>query len=200
MRGGCTGIPSPAGHPPPPAPYQPRNAPRPALTPPVSRPGRECRRWARSTGRRSTVARRQPSGPDLASPGDARVIRRSPSQLTALRRVPVGRPPPARPGGRQSGGGEVVCRTGVARPAYGVREQGGGHATMTAGYAETGPAGPGDPAPHQPRTGPLPPRTDGPPTGGLPGASHGVPPTSNLPAVSVPPTTRVARRPFTVML
>src|SRR2546421_7818568 len=94
------------------------------------------RRW---TPARS-VARLLPSGPDLASPGDARVIRRSPSQLTALRRVPVGRPPPARPGGRQSGGGGGGFPTRGGRAAFCVRGGGGGGATGAGGDAGSRPA------------------------------------------------------------
>src|SRR2546421_7095727 len=97
------------------------------------------RRW---TPARS-VARLLPSGPDFASPGDARVIRRSPSQLTALRRVPVGRPPPARPGGRQSGGGGGGFPTRGGRAGHRVRGAGGGGATRAAGDAGTGPGGAG---------------------------------------------------------
>ena len=71
---------------------------------------------------------------------------------------------------------------------------------MTAGYAETGPAGPEGRAPHEPGTGPLPPRTDGPPTGGWPAVSPGYPPTSSFPPVSAPPPARARRSPWLAVL
>jgi putative serine protease PepD len=67
---------------------------------------------------------------------------------------------------------------------------------MTAGYAETGPAGPEDRAPHEPGTGPLPPRMDGPPTGGYPAVPAPYPRTSSFPPVSAPPPARARRSPW----
>src|SRR5436309_631294 len=71
---------------------------------------------------------------------------------------------------------------------------------MTAGYGDTGPAGPEDRAPHEPGTGPLPPRMDGPPTGGYPPVPAPYPRTSSFPPVSAPPPARARRSPWPTVL